>query len=134
MKVFVDTNVLLDFICKREPFFDSAKGVFAACLLKKIEIVISALSIVNAIYIGRKYGSKIIKAKLLALSDYYEVADLPAETVLETLSSDWTDYEDALQYASAKEYDADCIVTRNTKDFKKSDISVCLPEEVLDRL
>lgn len=44
MKVFVDTNVLLDFICKREPFFDSAKGVFAACFLKKIEIVISALS------------------------------------------------------------------------------------------
>ena len=134
MRVFVDTNVLLDFICKREPFFDSAKGIFAACFLKKIDIVISALSIVNSIYIGRKYGSDIIKAKLLSLSQFYTVADLPSETVLKILKSDWADYEDALQYATVKEHNADCIVTRNTKDFEKSEISVYLPEEILGRL
>lgn len=134
MRVFVDTNVLLDFICRREPFFESAKGIFAACFLKKIDIVISSLSIVNSIYIGRKYGSEILKAKLLSLSDFYTVADLHAETVLKTLRSDWADYEDALQYVAAKEHNADCIVTRNTKDFEKSEISVYLPEEILERL
>lgn len=131
MRVFVDTNVLIDYVCKREPFFTAAKGVFAACYLRKIEIVISSLSIVNTLYIGRKYGSEVLREKLLALSQIIQVADLSANMVLQTLNSDWADYEDALQDATSILNNADCIVTRNQKDFSKSSLPVYTAEQLL---
>ena len=134
MKVFVDTNVLIDYICKREPFFVSAKGVFAACLLKKIEIIISSLSIVNTLYVGRKHGSTLLKSNLLRLSQIVNFVDLPTTMVLQTLKTEWADYEDALQNVTALENHAECIVTRNKKDFEESSLPIYTPEEFLSQL
>lgn len=53
MKVFVDTNILIDYVCRREPFFLPAKAIFAFGYLGKSQIAVSALSIVNSVYIGR---------------------------------------------------------------------------------
>lgn len=61
MKVFVDTNILIDYVCRRAPFFLPAKAIFASGYLGKSQIAVSALSIVNSIYIGRKYGSETLK-------------------------------------------------------------------------
>ena len=97
MKVFVDTNILIDYVCRREPFFLPAKAIFASGYLGKSQIAVSALSIVNSIYIGRKYGSETLKLKLSALSNLIEVVDISATSVLQTLNTDWKDYEDALQ-------------------------------------
>ena len=135
MRVFVDTNVLIDYVCKRETFFMPAKAVFASCYLGKSQIAVSALSIVNSVYIGRKYGSEVLKSKLLALSNMIEVVDLPATTVLNNLTTDWKDYEDALQYNSALAYyEADCIVTRNKKDYEKSSLPVYTADEYISFL
>ena len=134
MKVFVDTNVLVDFICKREPFFVPAKSLFALCLLGKVEIVISCLSAVNAIYIGRKYKSLDLKRKLKGLSQIVSFVDLSTSTVLESLDTTWKDYEDALQNATATVVGADCIVTRNKKDFEDTSLKVYTPEELLEVL
>lgn len=134
MKVFVDTNVLIDYVCKREPFFVPAKGVIATCLLEKHEIVVSSLTIVNTLYIGRKYGIEVLKNKLSELSKMLTVADLFADIVLDMLKSDWFDYEDALQYATAMQNGANCIVTRNKKDFAKSQIPVYTPDEFLESI
>lgn len=134
MRVFVDTNVLIDYVCKRETFFMSAKAVFASCYLGKSQIAVSALSIVNSVYIGRKYGSEVLKSKLLALSNMIEVVDLPATTVLNNLTTDWKDYEDALQYNSALAYEADCIVTRNKKDYERSSLPVYTADEYISLL
>lgn len=134
MKVFVDTNVFIDYICKREQFFVPAKGVIAACILEEYEIIISSLTIVNTLYIGRKYGTEVLKSKLLAFSNNIVVADLPASLVLEALNSDWKDYEDSLQYATAMQREANCIVTRNKKDFEKTQIPVYTPDEFLATL
>ena len=90
MKVFVDTNVFIDYICKRDQFLVPAKGVIAACL--------------------------------------------PASLVLEALNSDWKDYEDSLQYATAMQRESNCIVTRNKKDFEKAQIPVYTPDEFLATL
>ncbi len=132
MKVFVDTNVLIDYVCKRDPFFIPSKSVFALCFLKKIEIAVSALSIVNTLYIGRNHDSVAIKSCLLGLSQIVKFVDLPAETVLQTLQMDWKDYEDALQNATALQVNADCIVTRNKKDFQLSPLPIYTPEEFMD--
>lgn len=132
MKVFVDTNVLIDFICKREPFFAPAKSVFAFGYLGKIDIIISSLSIVNALYIGRKYDSSMLRANLFGLSKIVNYVDLPATLVLQTLHSKWGDYEDALQNASALMAEAYCIVTRNKKDFIASSLPIYTPEEFIE--
>lgn len=134
MKVFVDTNVLIDYLCKREPFFLPAKSLFALCYMGKIEIVISSLSIVNSLYIGRKYHSGQLKQSLLGLSKIVSYADMSTSMVLETLQTDWPDYEDALQNATALHEDCGCIVTRNKKDFEKSALPVYSPGEMLQAL
>ena len=131
MKVFVDTNVLIDYVCKRESFFVPAKAVFASCFLGKIGIIVSSLSIVNTIYIGRKHDSSKIKHNLLGLSQIVTYADMPASLVQEALQTDWNDYEDALQNATALMTKADCIVTRNKNDFASSSLPVYCPEELL---
>ena len=134
MKVFVDTNVLIDYICKREQFFVAAKAVFALCFLRKIDIIISSISVVNAVYIGRKHDSIKLKGNLSRLAEFVSFVDLPASMVLETLKSDWADYEDALQHASALNNNVDCIVTRNKKDFVEASLPIYTPEELLENL
>lgn len=134
MKVFVDTNILIDYVCRREPFFLHAKALFAFGYLGKSQIAVSALSIVNSIYIGRKYGSETLKLKLSALSHLIEVVDISATSVLQTLNTDWKDYEDALQYSSALSCGADCIITRNKKDFELSTLPVYTAEEYMNIL
>ena len=132
MRVFVDTNVLIDYLCKREPFFVPAKTVFALCYMGKIEIVISSLSIVNTLYIGRKHSSSKLKQSLLSLSHIVSFMDLPASMVLDTLQTEWADYEDALQYATAQISESDCIITRNKRDYSLSTLPVYTPDELLE--
>ena len=123
MKAFVDTNILIDYICTRESFFIPAKSVFAACFMGKVDIVVSGLSIVNLLYICRKQDLVTLKSSLLGLSQYIEIVDLPSVFVINGLKSDWLDYEDFLQHETAIVNNCDCIITRNSDDFSMS----CLP-------
>ena len=124
MKAFIDTNVLIDYICKREPFFIPAKSVFAACFMGKVDIVVSGLSIVNLLYICRKHNIAALKASLLGLSQYIEIIDLPSIFVINGLKPDWLDYEDFLQHETAIVSNCDCIITRNPGDFSMSRLPV----------
>lgn len=76
----------------------------------------SALSYVTTMYIAHKYEYQDVKETLLAVSNFVDVLDLQGNTVIEMLSSDWKDYEDATQNATALRAEGDCIVTRNKKD------------------
>ena len=131
MRAFIDTNILIDYICKREPFFLAAKAVFASCYLGKIEIVLSGLSIVNLLYICRKQNLEVLKLSLTGLSQYIEIVDLPSDLVLRGLSSTWNDYEDFLQHGTAIAYKCDCILTRNTDDFANSTLPVYKPVDFM---
>lgn len=131
MKVFVDTNILIDFLSHREKFYNDAKKVFALGLLHRHDLIISALSIANTMYIAHKYGYENIKAGLESMFKFLEVADYKKEFVKGALSLGWKDYEDATQFLSAKYNDCDCIVTRNKKDFEKALIQIFTPQEFL---
>lgn len=134
MIVFVDTNVIIDFVCKRDNFYDNAKKIFALGYLGELELRISSLSIINTMYIGKKYGIASIKERLKAVLKFVEVYGIETNIVTEALDSDWEDYEDAVQFKSAMKVYADCIVTRNKKDFTRSDIPVYTVDELLDLL
>ena len=124
MRVFVDTNILIDLVCEREPFVEDARKLFAMGYTGQLQLVVSALSIVNTIYVGRKYGYTDIKEQLVRVAGFVEVADLKAMISIAALESKWSDYEDAVQCFTATNELSDCIVTRNKKDFLYSPIPV----------
>ncbi len=134
MKVYVDTNVLVDFVCNRQGFVEDAKKLFAHGYMGEYELMVSALSIVNTVYIGHKYNLEDVKECLVKVTSFTDVIDLRGKIVVDMLSSDWKDYEDATQNASAVFGDADCIVTRNKKDFKDSSLPVYTVKELFGLL
>ena len=134
MKVMIDTNIILDVLCKRPAFYEDAARVFRLCEVREIEGVISALSIPNIVYILRKEldtekTGQIINTLMLIFS----VADLRADDLKRAVSLKFKDYEDALQSACAERMKADFIVTRNGKDFSKSKVAAIGPAELLAR-
>lgn len=131
MKVFVDTNVLIDYLGKREEFYENAKKVFALGLLGKHELVISSLSVANTMYVAHKYEHTKVSDGLKKMFSFLSVVDYTATIAKEAIDLGWNDYEDATQHLMAKSADCSCIVTRNGKDFKKSELTICSPEDFI---
>lgn len=135
-RAYIDTNILVDLVLARQEFLPNAQRVFALGYAGEVQLVVSALSFVNTIYLGRKYKYPMeeVYAKLRLIADFVDVADLSGQNVVDMLSSGWKDYEDATQHRSAVDELADCIVTRNKKDFKASSITVLTPVEFFDQI
>jgi predicted nucleic acid-binding protein len=131
--IFIDTNVIIDFLANRTPFSEEAAQLFQQSLTGKMTIYVSALSFNNIYYIMRRqFSHKETIKMLLTLSKWTTIIEASKETVINSLDSDFSDFEDAIQYFTAisKPY-IDCIVTRNTKDFKKSKLPIMTPGEFL---
>jgi len=136
IRAYIDTNILVDLVLSRQEFLPNAQRVFALGYAGEAQLMVSALSFVNTIYLGSKYKYPMdeVYSKLLLIADFVDVVDLRGQNVIDVLNSGWKDYEDATQHRSAIEEQADCIVTRNKKDFKASIILVLTPEEFFDKI
>lgn len=135
MKVLIDTNIILDVLCKRNVFFDDSEKIFKLCEVKKIEGYISALSIPNIVYIMRKeLDAEKIKEVLQKLSLIFKITDLKADDLKKAADMDFKDYEDALQSVCAARIKANYIITRNIKDFEESKVTAIKPSELLERM
>jgi predicted nucleic acid-binding protein len=136
MRAYIDTNILVDLVFAREKFLQDAQRIFALGYANEVQLVVSALSFVNTVYLGRKYKYPIdeVYSKLRLIAEFVDVADLSGRNVVDVLNSDWRDYEDATQYRSAIDEQADCIITRNKKDFKASIIAVLTPKEFFEQI
>ena len=131
MTVFVDTNILIDLVCERESFVQRARLLFAYGFSKRLNLVLSSLSLVNTVYIARKYGYVDVRERLADITEFVRVVHLYEDVTRKALNCEWKDYEDAVQYMSAVKEGVDCIVTRNKKDFQKSLIPVYTIEELM---
>ncbi|BAU55994.1 type II toxin-antitoxin system VapC family toxin [Mucilaginibacter gotjawali] len=131
--IFMDTNVVIDFLADRRPFSLQAAKIFNLAATGKTQIYISAVSYNNIYYVLRQSLTNKATIKLLeGLEELTEVADVSRDVIKKSLKTDFNDYEDAIQYYCALSIPKiDFIVTRNTKDFKKSSIPVLNPEEAL---
>ena len=134
--IFLDSNIIIDLLSDREPFSEEAARIFDLSSKGKSKLYVSALSYNNIYYILRRQFSHSETIKMLtALNDWTEMLDASKEIVNKSLQSEFNDFEDAIQYYTALSYEnIDCIVTRNTKDYKKSILSVMTPTEVLSCL
>ena len=130
MNVFLDTNVVIDFMGEREGFFEDASAIFAMIEAGQIHATTSALTIVNSAYIQKKaFGSDIMLNKIDALCQLLDVAPLEKHQLQSAARLRPYDYEDAVQYLSALPYHPDVIITRDKKGFKDFDILVMTPAE-----
>ena len=136
MRAYIDTNILVDLVFARKEFLPDAQRIFALGYANEVQLVVSALSFVNTIYLGRKYKYPMdeVYSKLRLIADFVDVADLSGQNVVDMLNSGWKDCEDATQHRSAIDELADCIVTRNKKDFKGSLITVLTPKEFFEQI
>ena len=134
--LFLDTNVLIDFLANRKPFSIEAAKLFNYSFKNKAIIYAASVSYNNIYYILRQSCSHKETIKILnELHDWSETVDVSKEVISKALTSDFKDFEDGIQYQCAKSiYKIDCIVTRDTKDFKESTISVMTPLEALTML
>lgn len=129
--IFLDTNVIIDFLANRLPFSLDAAEIFNASLSGHAKIYVSAVSYNNIYYILRQSLSHKETIKNLAeLSEMTEIVDVTNTIIKKSLVSEFKDFEDAIQYNCALMISKiDFIVTRNTKDFKKSSLPVMNPQE-----
>lgn len=136
MRIFIDTNVLIDFVCQRESFSHEASILFDLAYKRKVEIAISALSVINAYYVGMKYKFQYEKLQetLKAILSMIEVVGLDKSILEDAFSMSVKDFEDASQYYSALSCHSDYIITRNKKDFPFSKITVLTPREFLGQV
>ncbi len=136
MRVYLDTNILVDLVLSRQEFLLDAQRIFALGYAGEVQLMVSALSFINTVYLGQKYKFPMdeVRSKLRMIADFVDVTDLRGQNVVDMLSSDWKDYEDATQYRSAADEQADYIVTRNKRDFKDSTIAVMTPSELFAQI
>lgn len=135
MKVLIDTNIILDVLCKRPDFYKDSAKVFKLCEVKRISGVISALSIPSIMYILRKeLDSEKTKEILDNLSLIFSIADLKADDLKKAADMQFKDYEDAVQSACAARIKANYIITRNIGDFTMSKVAAIKPIELLERI
>lgn len=134
-KVFLDTNVVLDLLGEREPFYLSAAKIATLADTGKIKIVISALTYSTVYYLLSKFEEKeTVKEKIRKFKVIAETSDLTDQIIDKGLSSKFSDFEDSLQYYCAIKTDCNILITRNSKDFRESDIPVLSPDEYLSSL
>ena len=135
MKLFWDTNVMFDFLGERDPFYISAAKIATLADKGEVKIIASALSYATISYFLTKYeGVKKTKDKLRKFKVISEVCELDELIIEKGLNSDFQDFEDSLQYFSALKSECNILITRNGKDFKKSQIPIMTPDEFLNSI
>lgn len=124
-KLFLDTNILLDLLARREGFYEEAARLFLLAEDGELSLSVSALTIVNTHYVLRKHLSE-QKTRGIIRDIRLLVSVLPMDERLSdiALNSAIDDYEDAIQYHTALEFQQELIITRNLKDFKSSKLPV----------
>jgi predicted nucleic acid-binding protein len=131
-KLFLDTNVMLDLLGERAPFYDSIAKIATLADKGQVTIVVSALSYATVSYFLTKYeNSEKAKGKLRKFKIISKISSLDELIIEKGLNSNFSDFEDSLQYYCALKSDCKIILTRNGKDFKASQIPIMTAEEYL---
>jgi predicted nucleic acid-binding protein len=121
-KLYVDTNIVIDLLSRREPYSDEAAALFSLADKNQVELSVSSLTIANTSYaLLRQMDSNKAKSILRKLRLIVKILPLDDKIIGLALNDEtFSDFEDGLQYYTAIEHGQETIITRNLKDFKKS--------------
>ena len=131
-KVFLDSDVILDLLTEREPHLEAVINIFIEIQNKKISAYTSPVVIANVFYIMARHTNKNTALKaLIKIKSLIKVLSCGDDEIELALSSDFTDFEDSIQYYTALNHKIDFILTRNVKDYKNANMNVVTPLEYI---
>ena len=133
MKILVDTNIVLDVMLKREPFYKSSLEILGLSKRDDVEEYVSASAITDIYYLAyRQLRDKgMVKKLMKKLLTVVSVASVSEQEIENALSLEWNDFEDSVQYSVAFLQEMEGIVTRNPNDYKEARIKIWKPEELI---
>ena len=132
-KLFIDSDVVIDFFTDRDPYANAASKLFELKEQGKVVLFLSAVSINNIYYLVRKFlgNTKAIEV-ISSLVEMTEIIGTTKIEIIQALKNDFSDFEDSVQFSSALTVEnLDAIITRNIKDYKNSTIAVMTPQDFL---
>jgi len=132
-RIFVDANIVMDLLEKREEFYQEAQELFTLSDKKNAKLYVSALTLANVHFLLYKHLKMEARKVLAKFKVLVEVLAVDDKIIDLALTSDLKDFEDAIQYYTAIENEMDIIITRNKKDFKNSDLPILTAKEFLNR-
>lgn len=132
-KIFVDANIVMDLLEKREEFYQEAQELFTLSDKKSVKLYVSALTLANVHFLLFKYLKMEARKVLAKFKVLVEVLAVDDKIIDLALTSNLRDFEDAIQYYTAIENEMDIIITRNKKDFKNINLPVLTAKEFLNR-
>lgn len=134
-KVFTDSDVILDILCKREPHYEYAAQVFSLADTRQLRLYTTPLVVANVYYILRKaIGIEKAKEALRKLRLLMHIIAIEEQEIDLALNSPFSDFEDALQYYTAVRHHMDMLLTRNIKDYKEKALIIQTPEQFIKTL
>ena len=134
MRVLIDTNVILDVLLKRSPFYEAAIEVLKLSVREDIQEFVSASAITDIYYIAYKnmQDKAVVRELLKKLLLIVSVAGVSEEEIQKALELGWKDFEDSVQYSVALLNEMNGLITRNVKDYSSSEIQVWEPNQFLE--
>ncbi len=135
-KIFIDTNIVIDLLSRRAPFFDEAAALFSLADKKQIELSVSSLTIANTSYtLLRQLDASKAKSVLRKLRLILKILPLDDKIIGLALNDEtFSDFEDGLQYFTAIEFEQQLIITRNLKDFKNSKLPTLTARQFIETI
>lgn len=135
MKILIDTNIILDIALERQPFAGISTALLKSAHERNFHLFVTATTISDIYYITRKAKGKNIALNFIKdMMRVIDVASVDKQVILDALVSEISDFEDAIQESSARQQQIDVIVTRNTNDFKQSQMPIYDPETFLNTI
>jgi len=133
MKVLIDTNVILDFMLQRKPYYENAAKIIILSEKNHIYACISASAVTDIFYIANKNLKDKTEALTLLknLLEIICIAGVAEVDIHKAIDLNWEDFEDAVQYVIGQNISVDYIITRNPRDFPDSQIQIVSPEKFL---
>lgn len=132
-RIFVDSDVVIDFFTDRMPFANPASELFDWAEKGKVHVYLSAVSINNIYYIVRKYLSHKKAVRIIEdLTEMTEIIGTTKSEIVQALKNDFKDFEDSVQYSTALSIGGiEAIITRNVKDYRNAQIAIFTPNDYL---
>lgn len=134
--IFLDTNVLMDILANRQPFYKSSSEIYKLGLRKKVVLFTSSNTISTLHYLLKKFTTEEnIRKSLDEVTTVLSIIPVDINIIKKSLKSNHKDFEDAIQIVSAQSINnMDCIITRDLKDYKFAQITVLTPDDFLSTI
>lgn len=130
--IFIDSDIILDVLLEREGFYNDSARILDLGEKKEIKLFTSTIAISNIAYILRKElkNNKKVLDCIKSIIEIIKPLSVTENIIIKALETEFSDFEDSIQYITAKENRIDTLITRNKKDYKKADIRILTAKEL----